>query len=73
MYSTTSILIFDISIIRPVREQDNTIDLAPDRYFYDAWLLRYSFSKLGKMCVDLRVQNYRVCRITANYVKRIRP
>ena len=41
-----------------MKVQDNAIDLALDKYFYDAWLLCYSFSKLGKMGVDLRVQNY---------------
>ena len=66
MYST-SILIFDISIIGPVRVHDNAINSAPDRYFYDVWLLRYSFSKLGEMGVDLRLQNYRVSRIIVNY------
>ena len=40
----------------------------PRLYFYDAWLLQYNFSKLGKIGVNLLVSDYSVFQITVNYV-----
>ena len=54
--NNTCINSYNISIIVPVKLQDNAISLAPDRYFYDARLLRYNFSKLWETGVNSRVQ-----------------